>query len=46
METILLTLQKVEKKKLKEIALSERRSVNNLINIAIEKYVNEYMRGN
>lgn len=37
-----LTIDKEFKKELQEIADKERRSLNNLIIVALEKYMNEY----
>lgn len=37
-----LTIDKEFKNKLQEVADKERRSLNNLIIVALEKYLNEY----
>lgn len=39
MESILINLQKMTKEKLKQEAKRQRRSVNTLVNISIEKYI-------
>ncbi len=39
MSSILLNLQKVEKEELKNLAKSQRRSVNTILNIAVEEYI-------
>lgn len=41
-----LTIDKDFKSKLQEVANKERRSLNNLIIVALEKYLNEYEESN
>lgn len=44
METILLSLNHITREQLKEVAQKERRSVNNYINVLLEKAIKEELK--